>query len=102
MKNTETPASPISDGPKNVSLAPDAVVHTSAVLRELCQVASTALEFARMSCDTDAEEPENLQGRLHVLGLLIGRMGWMADVGLARLGCLPTMHTAEDWMLASL
>ena len=70
------------------------------LLREVCTLASTAMALSGDRVDIrDEDDTDSLQTRVQVLNLFIDRIGWVADVGLRKLGDSGCFARAEDWML---
>jgi len=75
---------------------------TNDLLREICVIASTSLGVSRdrpAIQQSDADDEEDLHDRLQALRQALGRIGWVADVALRRLGDPGCFADAEDWML---
>ena len=67
-------------------------------LRHVGELASAALGISRDREQT-CESSDDLNQRLQLMQYLVDRMGWVADVGLRKLGDDGSLARAEDWML---
>jgi len=79
-------------------ISPQDIEDTRSALRHLCELASAAVGLTRDREQT-CESLDDLNQRLQVMQYLVDRMGWVADVGLRKLGDSGSMARAEDWML---
>ena len=67
-------------------------------LRHVGELASAALGISR-DREQVCETSDDLNQRLQLMQYLVDRMGWVADVGLRKLGDGGSLARAEDWML---
>lgn len=84
------------------SVSPDAPASADAValMREVCVLASTAIRLSRDRFGlVDDVDDDDLQDRLQLMRQALGRIGWVADVAMRKLGDTGAFATAEDWML---
>jgi len=88
------------DGIAALPLSEETIEQARGLMREVCSLASTAMGLSgdRVSV-RDEDEVDALQTRIQVLNLFIDRIGWVADVGLRKLGDSGSFARAEDWML---
>ncbi|MCZ2497720.1 hypothetical protein GN316_13225 [Xylophilus sp. Kf1] len=90
MKTSDFPRAP------GASATDDAI----ALMREVCVLANTAMRLSRDRLGLiDDEYEDDLADRLQLMRQAVGRMGWVADVALRKLGDPGAFATAEDWML---
>ena len=86
----------------NFHVLPDGAPSEDAValMREVCVLASTAIRLSRdrFGLVEDVDD-DDLHDRLQLMRQALGRIGWVADVAMRKLGNDGVFATAEDWML---
>lgn len=70
------------------------------LLRHVCSLAIAGMSLSSAASGLDDDGPD-LQGHIRMLQSTIDRMGWIADLGLKKLGDVGCFDSAEDWMLRS-
>lgn len=94
-------ATPPGPGPVAVTVTATDIEHARGLMREVCSLASTAIGMSgdSIAARDDDDGVDALQTRIRILHLFIDRIGWVADVGLRKLGDSGSFARAEDWML---
>ena len=85
------------------SVAPDGQAHDDAIalMREVSSLANTAIRLSRDRTGLlDDVDDDDLHDRLQLMRQTLGRIGWVADVAMRKLGDTGAFATAEDWMLS--
>ncbi|QHI99261.1 hypothetical protein GT347_15525 [Xylophilus rhododendri] len=95
---TKNPSNERPDAALASDITPEALEQARHVLRQLCSLANVAVGLSREAASVD-EDGEALPHHAQLLQLLVERIGWMADVGLRKLGDSGCFARAEDWML---
>jgi len=71
-----------------------------AMMREVCVLASTAIRLSRDRFGpVDDVDDDDLHDRIQLMRQALGRIGWVADVAMRKMGDAGVFATAEDWML---
>lgn len=85
----------------NTTFSHDEINQLKELLRHVCSLAISGVAVSNGHAAEGVEEAD-LHNHIRLMQATMDRMGWIADVGLKRLGDSGCFASAEDWMLPGL